>query len=66
MKRHVPNSLDRTCRPFLSLYGCVKKKRACDVRLSLSGTDSMAAHDLLKKTSCFALCCVDSGTNELS
>lgn len=45
------------------------KKRACDVRLSLSGTDSMAAHDLLKKNklSCvFALSCVDSGTNELS
>ena len=44
------------------------KKRACDVRLSLSGTDSMAAHALLKKTSfhVFALSCVDSGTNELS
>ena len=30
------------------------KERVCDVRLSLSATDSMAAHDLLKKkkTSC--------------
>ena len=25
MKRHVPNSLDRTCGPFLSRYACFKK-----------------------------------------